>query len=67
MAQRSHVRDERGLIPILGCDRDLPVTAVVIESREDFGVSERVEAIVLSRKRIRIGDRLCVETFLFDS
>ena len=31
MAKGAHVRDERRLVPVLRCDRDLPLTAVTVE------------------------------------
>ena len=66
MAERSHVRNERSLVPILRCDRDLPVTALTIERREDSGVSEGIGAVIHTRKWVRIGDRLCVKTSVID-
>ena len=67
MAERSHVRSERGLVPVLRCDRDWPVTAVTIERREDSGVSERIKADIHPRKLVSVGDRLCVKTFVIDT
>ena len=67
MAERFHVRNERGLVPVLRCDRDSPVTAVTIERLGESGVSERIEAVIHPRKWVRIGDRLCVKTSVIDT
>lgn len=61
------MRNESCLVATVGSDRNLPITAIVIESRKDCRATEGIETIIHGLDVVRVGQIDCVEASEVDT